>query len=126
MNLDACAGRVTVFFAKGIFEDAFDAVCGRLVSVNRKISLPAKAEGAQIVETHDMIGVAVSVEDGIDAANVFAQGLCVKVRSGIDQHNVIVVGKADGRTRAPVMWIAIGRDGGGAYGAVAAESRHTH
>jgi hypothetical protein len=42
-----------------------------------------------------MIGVAVGVEHGIDAANAFAEGLGVEVGAGIDEHGVAIVGEPD-------------------------------
>src|SRR5260370_32313560 len=75
MNLDARAGRVAVFLAKGVFEDTFDAVCSFLIGVDRQVVMPTKAERTQIVEAHHMVGVAMGVEHSVDAANPFAQGL---------------------------------------------------
>src|SRR5438270_6054671 len=95
MNLDARTGGVAVFLAEGVFEDSFDVVCGLVVGVNRQVLVSAKAEGTQIVEAHDVIGVAVGVEDGVDMANAFAQGLGVEVGAGIDEYDVTVVGEAD-------------------------------
>ena len=126
MNLDARASGVAVFLAEGVLEDAFDVVRGFLVGIDGQVVVPAKAEGTEIVETHDVIGVAVGVEDGIDATNAFAQGLGVEVGAGIDQHGVVVVGEPDGWAGAAVVRVSIGRRGGGAYGAVATEGGHTH
>src|SRR5260370_23569354 len=95
MNLDARAGGVAVFLAKGVFEDTFDTVCRFFIGVDRQVVMSTKAEWTQIIEAHHMIGVAMGVEHGIDAANVFAQGLSVEVGAGIDQHRAAVVGKPD-------------------------------
>jgi hypothetical protein len=95
MNVDACAGGVAIFLAEGVLEDAFDVVCGFLIGVDRQVVVLAKAERTQIVEPHDVIGVAMGVEHGIDAANSFTQGLRVKVGTGVDEHGATIVGKAD-------------------------------
>src|SRR5437899_2919832 len=71
MNLDARAGGVAIFLAKGVLEDAFDTVCGFLIGVDRQVVMPTKTERTQIVEAHDVIGVAMGVEHSIDAANSF-------------------------------------------------------
>ena len=69
--------------------------------------------------------MAVGVEDGVDVADVFADGLRVEVRAGVDEDGVAVVGEAmEGRVRR--LRGSPGRDGGGADGAVAAEGRHAH
>src|SRR5579862_1978278 len=51
-----------------------------------------KAEGPQIVETENVIGVAVRIENGIDASQVIAQRLFTKVRTGVDDEDAVAVG----------------------------------
>src|ERR1700728_4945263 len=119
MNINASASGVAIFLAKGVLEDAFDVVCGLLIGVDGKIALNAKAERAQIVKAHDVVCVAMGVQDGVDVANAFAQCLRVKVRTCINQYDAAVVGETDRWARAPVVWI-----GRGADGAVAAERRY--
>jgi hypothetical protein len=53
-----------------------------------------KAEGAEVVEAEDVVGVSVGVEDGVDVAKVFADGLGMEVLAGVDQDGVVVVGEA--------------------------------
>ena len=121
VNFDARAGWVAVLFAEGVLEDALDALCGCVVGVDGQIALCVKAERPQIVESHDVVGVAVGVEHGVDAADVFAQGLRMKVRAGVDQDRVAFVGEPDRRSGAPVA-----RVGRSADRAVAAEGGHSH
>ena len=52
--------------------------------------------------------MAVGVEDGVDAADVFAEGLGVEVRAGVDEDGVAVVGEADGRAGAAVARVSVG------------------
>ena len=121
MEVDAGAGGVAVFGAEGVVEDALDGLRGVLVGVDGDAAGDAKAEGAEIVEAHDVVGVAVGVEGGVDAAEVFAEGLGVEVRAGVDEDDVVVVGEADGGAGPPVMGVS-----GGADGALAAEGGHAH
>jgi hypothetical protein len=121
MDMDACAGWVAVRFAEGVVEDAFDVVCGFVVGVDGQIAICVEAEGTQIVEAHDMVGVTVCVKDRIDTTNTLSQSLCMEVRAGIDEHGVTVVGETDGWPRAAIV-----RIGRGADRAVAAEGRHPH
>src|SRR5579863_1945529 len=50
-----------------------------------------KAEGPQIVETENVIGVAVRVENGIDASQLMTQRLFTKVRTGVDDQNALAI-----------------------------------
>ena len=54
-----------------------------------------EGEGPQVVEPHDVIGVAVGVEHSIDATNAFTEGLGMEVRAGVDQDDAAVVGQPD-------------------------------
>ena len=126
VKLHAGAGGIAVLGAEGVFEDAFEGVGCGVVGVDGEIAFDVKAEGAEVVEAHDVVGVAVGVEDGVDAADVFADGLGVEVGAGVDEDGVAVVGEADGGPGAAVARIAVRRDGGGADGAVAAERGHAH
>ena len=67
-----------------------------------------EAEGAEVVEAHDVVGVAVGVEDGVDAADVLADGLGVEVGAGVDEDGVVVVGEADGGPGAAVARVSVG------------------
>ncbi len=126
VKLDAGAGGIAVLGAEGVFEDALDGGGGVVVGVDGQVAFDAEAEGAEVVEAHDVVGVAVGVEDGIDVADVFADGLGVEVGAGVDEDGVVVVGEADGGPGAAVARVAAGRDGGGADRAVAAERGHAH
>jgi hypothetical protein len=46
---------------------------------------PFPGKAAQIIETHDVIGMRVGKNNGVNATDIFPQGLCPKVRSGIDK-----------------------------------------
>ncbi len=126
VDLDAGAGGVAVFGAEGVVEDALDGGGGVVVGVDGEVAFGVEAEGAEVVEAHDVVGVAVGVEDGVDVADVLADGLGVEVGAGVDEDGVVVVGEADGGPGAAVARVSVGRDGGGADGAVAAERGDAH
>lgn len=126
VNLDLGAGGVAIFFAEGVLEDALEAACGGVVGVDGHVAFDAEAEGAQVVEAEDVIGVTVGVEYGVDVTDVFADGLRVEVGAGVDEDGVVVVVEADGGAGSAIARVSVWRDGGSADGAVAAEGRHPH
>jgi hypothetical protein len=71
-----------------------------------------EGEGAEAVHAEDVVGVAVSVEDGVDAAEVLADGLGVKVGAGVDEDVVVVVANQYRRPRATILRFGW-RDSGG-------------
>ena len=134
MELDACAGGVAVFRAEGVLEDALKVIRGLVVGVDGEITgcgaghiaRDAKAEGAEVVETEDVVSVAMSVEDGIDLANALAESLRMEVRPGVDEDSVAFETQADGRPGAAVAPVAVEGHRRGAYGAVTAQGRDAH
>ncbi len=126
VELNAGAGGVAVVGAEGVVEDALDGVCGLVVGVDGKAVRDLEAEGAKVVEAEDVVGVAVGVEDGVDVADVLADGLGVEVRAGVDEDDVVVVGEAERGAGAAIARVSIWRNGRGADGAVAAQRRDTH
>lgn len=121
VDLNASGGRVAIFCAEGVVEDALDGGGSFVIGIDGQIMLVVEAERPEIIESHDVIGVTVGVDDCVDTADVFAQGLSVKVRAGVDQDGVGVVLKA---YRGPGA--AIARVGRGADDAVTAEGRNAH
>ncbi len=107
MDVDAGAGGVAVFFAEGVLEDALDvAGCG-FVGVDGDVVDAVEGEGAEVVEAHDVVDVAVGVEDGVDAADVFADGLGVEVGAGVDEDGAVVVFETDGGAGAAVARVSV-------------------
>ena len=74
VDLYAGAGGVAFLLAEGVLEDAFDGGGGGVVGVDGEVCVVVEGEGAQVVEAHDVVGVAVGVEDGVDAADDFRGG----------------------------------------------------
>ncbi len=77
--------------------------CGGVVGVEREAVGLAEGEGAEVVHAEDVVGVAVGVEDGVDAVDVFADGLGVEVGAGVDQDGVVVIVDAEGGAGAAVF-----------------------
>ena len=125
MQCDAGAGGVAVDLAEGVFEDALDGVGGGVVGVERELAAVAEAEGAEVVHAEDVVGVAVGVEDGVEAADVFADGLGVEVGTGVDEdvcgrcRRCRIEGRVRRLRRAGAVRV-------GADGAVAAERGDAH
>ena len=135
VDLYAGAGGVAVFGAEGVVEDALEGEGSRVVGVDGEVAGDVEAEGAQIVEAHDVISVAVGVENGVDAADVLADGLGVEVGAGVDEDGAVefslFVGEADGGAGATVArlgrrQVGAGRGGRGADRAWASESGDAH
>ncbi len=74
-----------------------------------------EAEGAEVVEAEDVVGVAVGVEDGVEVADVFAEGLGVEVGAGVDDDGVVLPGDEDGGAGAAVVRGGAGRPGRAAW-----------
>ena len=83
-------------------------------------SILFQVERANIVESQDVIRVAVRVEHGVEPVHAGAQGLGAEVGRGINHHVAPAVGKKHGGAR-PV----VARVRGLADGAMAAERRGT-
>ena len=88
------------------FEElALDGLGGLLVGVEGKVDGRVKAQGAEVVHAQDVVGVAVGVEDGVEAAEALAHRLGVEVWAGVDDDVVALPGDKDRGTGAAVMRI---------------------
>jgi len=81
----------------------------------------ADVEGANVVKAEDVIGVAVSEEDGFEAIEAGGEGLGAEVGSGVNDDVLGIAEEKDGGTEALVV-----RIGGVANGAVAADCWNAH
>ena len=88
--------------------------------INGNRHLLPEIEHARIIEAHDVVGVAVGENHGIQAGHALAQSLRAEVGSGINHHRPAVVLQQDGRPGALVV-----RIGGRADGTLAGEDGHT-
>ncbi len=121
MDLDAGGGGVAQLGIEGVAEDSFEALGGGFVGIERERVLEQEGERAKVVHAEDVVGMTVSVEDGVHAADVLAEGLGVEVGAGVDQDGMAFVLDPDRRPGAPVVWVGRGADGAGA-----AEGRNAH
>ena len=80
-----------------------------------------KLNGPHVVETHDVVGVLVGEQDGVEPVDLGAQGLRAEIRRGVDQDVAPAVADQDGGPQAVVARIVRA-----AHIAMAADSRHTH
>ena len=121
VEADAGAGGIAVEGAEGVVEDALDGVGGGGVGVEGEGVGVFEAEGAEVVEAEDVVGVRVGVEDGVDAGEVLAECLRVEVGAGVDEDGFVLVLDENGGAGAAVMGV-----GGGADRAIAAQGGHAH
>ena len=106
--------------AEDVGIDALQIVQRPLVAVTRNRRLLHHVEAAHFVESHDVIGVAVRIDNGVDASDAVRERLHAQVRRRVDEHRRPAVGlNQDGRARSFVA--RIGRAAGAA---LAADHRH--
>src|SRR5580692_1815015 len=74
-----------------------------LVAVDRKRRALADIEGANIVETENVVGVAVREKNCVEAIESDAEGLLAEVGGGVDDHVLAVAGDEQGRAEAFVV-----------------------
>ena len=91
------------------------------VAVNGERGFLADVERPNVVETQDVVGMAVGEQDGVEAVEPGAQGLLAEVGSGVDDDVLIVAREKQGRAQTIVAGVF-----GTADAAVTAESGHAH
>ena len=77
---------------KNVGKDAADNAKCLFVAVNRERGALANIEGAYVVKTEDVVSVAVSEQNGVDADQTDAEGLLAEVRSGINDNVLTATG----------------------------------
>src|SRR5580658_9396234 len=85
------------------------------------ISVKDVAERTEVIDTKNMVGVRMSIENCIHLRDSLPDGLCVEIRRGVNKHNLARILDHDGRSGTAVMRIT-----GMADHAVAAQRRYTH
>jgi hypothetical protein len=78
-------------------------------------------ERPYIVKSHNVVGVAMGEEDGVEAFEAGAEGLLAKIGSGVDDDVLVIAGEQQGRAETVVVGV-----GGGADGAVTGERGNAH
>jgi hypothetical protein len=102
-------------------EAAANIVKGLGRSVDGNYTTLFEVEGANIIESHDVIGMRVCEQNRIDAFDTSAQGLLAEIRRGIDENAVILELDVNGRTEPLVARIIRA-----ANGAMTAYCGHTY
>jgi len=84
-GLGADVSRLMIFEGEGPRIHALEAgeSFGRAVERERVLAAPAK--GAEFIETGDVVEMLMSVEDGIDLSDFFAEGLLAEVWAAVDK-----------------------------------------
>jgi hypothetical protein len=128
LDLDAWAVRIGSVGREGVVVDAPKGLfCfGRCVQRDAAaLAGDGEADGAKVVETENMVGVAVGVEDGVDAGELIAKRLLAEVRASVDEDHSIAATmmplKQNGWTQSAVVGI-----GGSTDGTIATECRNSH
>src|ERR1019366_7318082 len=121
------------------FENIAEHTAQKIACSRRRIKgqltrLVTIGQRPQVVDSEDVVGVSVRIEDGIEVRDLFAQRLLAKVRRAVD-HDVagivlrITVADQHGRASAPVVRIlrtadsAVAADGGNSHRRAAAQYR---
>src|SRR5579864_8028109 len=122
MHLDLRQAAEFIVRIKNVAEHVADEFSRIRMRIKRQpIGLVTKTYWTKIVDAQDMVGVGMSVKDGVKRANIFANCLFAKVWRGVDQHAAPGVFDQDRRAGSPVARVA-----GVTDGAVAANRRHAH
>lgn len=112
-GLDSEMGAAGFLFAIGedVLEDAADDVEGVGAAVDGDVGLLPEIKGADIVEAEDVVGVAVSEENGVEFGDAGAEGLVAEVGGGVDDDFAAPVADPGGGAEAAVAGIGRGADG---------------
>jgi len=103
VQVDACGSGVAVTGGEGVAEDALEGLGSGVVGVEGKVDVRVKAQGTEVVHAEDVVGVAMGVEDGVEAAKTLAHGLSVEVGAGVDDNVMAPPRNEDRGTSAAVM-----------------------
>ena len=76
-----------------------------LIGVDRQSRFLAEVEGANVVESQDVVGVAVGIDDGVQAFQAVAQSLKAEVGGSVDDHVMVRAREQHGRPGAVVVGI---------------------
>ena len=101
---DAWNGAELRLSVKDISKRAADDLESFFVRINGKSDLLPKIVWPNVIETHNVISVAVGKEDCVEAIDAGAQALLAKIRGGVDNDVLAVAREEQGRAQAVVMW----------------------
>src|SRR5262249_15694091 len=121
LHLYAGDAPVLVRSVKNVTEDSLHGFRSRVKGVQRDLLLAAETKRTHVVETQDVVGVSMGINDGVDVRNVLADGLLAKVRRGVNDYTAAAVLQHDRGASAAVTRIA-----GMTDGARAPDGGHAH
>lgn len=128
VEIDTGNGTEFRFAVENVGEGAAEDLEGFFVGVDVERDLLAKIIGTNVVETHDVIGVAVGDENGVEAFYAGAEGLLAKIGSCVDDDILAVAREEQGRAEAVVMRVlraadrAVACERGNAHGRAGAKN----
>src|ERR1017187_10083748 len=107
---------------KNVAKHVAQKIAGGRRGIEREFArLVLISQGAEVVDSQDVVGVRVRVEHGIELRDVFAQRLFAEVRSAVDHYMPAVVADHHRGASAPVARIRRT-----AYRAITANRRYAH
>src|SRR6266700_534917 len=118
---DTWHGAESRLIVENVGEDAAVDSKRVFVAVDRKSRALPDVVGTNIIESQNVVGVAVGEKNGVKAIDAGAHGLLAKIGSGVDDHVVAVTGEKNGRAKAFVVRVIRMANAAGA-----AERGHAH
>src|SRR5689334_3006208 len=99
------SGNSTVFVlcVEDILEHSLQGLRCGAVSIEWNLIAAAKAQWPDIVKTQNMVGMTMSIENGIEACNALANCLLAKIRRRVDQHTAAFVLEHDRRASPAIV-----------------------
>src|SRR5580698_1697884 len=98
--------RVGVERLKGVIERHSQLLLDNRLAIKWNLTVQSIAEDPQVVETENVVCVAMREDGGVDDRDAFAQQLDAQLGRRIDQKVAVRCVNQDGRARAVVFWIA--------------------
>jgi len=121
VEIDAGHGALRGSVVKNVRERPANYAKSLFRTVNGQRRFLPNIERPNIVESQNVVGVAVGEEDGVEAIEADAEGLLAEIRSGVDDDVLAVAREKQGRAQAIIVGI-----GGGADAALARERGNAH
>src|ERR1019366_6529937 len=97
---------VLVIRLEDVAENATQGLRRGLAGIKRNLAATGDAREAElphVVESQNVIGMAVGVKHGVNFTNAFTESLLAEVGRGVDENGIPIPLHHDRRARAPVM-----------------------
>jgi len=102
------------FEVEGVVESFFEAGEGERIGVDRNSISIFHGVGAQVVESCDVVGMAMGVEDRIEVWDGGAESLRAKIGGGIDDEAEGAFFDPDRGAKSAIAWVGGGANAAGA------------